>query len=125
MPILLERIAHSLPVGFCELEENAKADGHQHITRLLAEFTHNRAMFHAVFACHLDEGLRGIGAITDEPARASLPMWRMRRVYVHQNYRRRRIANALLQEAAGKVSKVTVHAGDADATRFWEATGFS
>jgi len=129
MPILLERTADTLPAGFSELEADAKEDGHRHMTRLAAEFTHNRAMLHAIFACHLEDRLVGIGAITDEPARTSRPQWRMRRLYVHRNFRRRKIAhtiaNALLQEAAGKVSTVTVHAGNDDAARFWEAIGFS
>lgn len=129
MPICLERTTDSLPAGFSELEADAKADGHRHMTRFATEFTHNRAMLHAIFTCHLEGRLVGIGAITDEPARTLLPIWRMRRLYVHRNFRRRKIAhaiaNALLQEAARKVSTVTVHAGNDDAAQFWEAIGFS
>ncbi|MGY8638770.1 GNAT family N-acetyltransferase [Bradyrhizobium sp. 14AA] len=127
--ISLERTADTLPADFPELEADAKADGHAHMTRLVAEFTHERAKFHAIFTSRLDGRLVGIGAITNEPTPTSLPMWRMRRLYVHHNYRRRKvaqaIANALLQEAAGKVSTVTVHAGNDGAARFWEAMGFS
>jgi GNAT superfamily N-acetyltransferase len=129
MTISLERTADTLPAGFSELEADAKADGHEHLTRFAAEFSHNRAMFHAIFACHADNGLAGIGAITDEPALNWQPVWRMRRLYVHRNFRRRKIAraiaNALLREAAGKVSTVTVHAGNDGASQFWEAMGFS
>ncbi|MBR0962060.1 GNAT family N-acetyltransferase [Bradyrhizobium japonicum] len=129
--ISLERTADTLPADFPELEADAKADGHAHMTRLVAEFAQDRAMFHAIFTCRLDRRLVGIGAITNEPAPASvpIPMWRMRRLYVHQDYRRRKvagaIANALLREAAGMVSTVTVHAGNAGAARFWEAMGFT
>ncbi|MBB4372687.1 GNAT superfamily N-acetyltransferase [Bradyrhizobium sp. cir1] len=127
--ISLERTADTLPADFPELEADAKAYGHAHMTRLVAEFAHDRAMFHAIFTCHLDGRLVGIGAITTEPAPTPVPVWRMRRLYVHHNYRRRKIAkaiaNALLQEAAGKVSTVTVHAGNDGAARFWETIGFS
>lgn len=127
--ISLEQTADTLPADFPALEADAKAVGHAHMTRLAAEFATDRAMFHAIFTCHLDGRLAGIGAITNEPAPAPVPMWRMRRFYVHQDYRRRNIAraiaNALLQDAAGKVAMVTVHAGNAGAARFWEAMGFS
>jgi GNAT superfamily N-acetyltransferase len=129
MTISLERITDTLPIGFAELEADARADGHDHLARLAAEFAQSPAIFHAIFACHLDGRLAGIGAITDEPAVTSQPTWRMRRLYVHGKFRRRKvarvIANALLQEAAWNVSTVTVHAGNDGAARFWEAIGFS
>ena len=129
MTLSLERMTDTLPIGFTELDADAKADGHGHLTRLAAEFAQSPAIFHAIFACHLDGELAGIGAITDEPALTSQPTWRMRRLYVHRRFRRRNvaraIANALLQEAAENVSTVTVHAGNDDAARFWEALGFS
>jgi GNAT superfamily N-acetyltransferase len=95
---------------------------------LVAELAQSRAIFHAIFAGYLGGRLAGIGAITDEPALTSQPAWRMRRLYVHREFRRRNvaraIAKALLQEAAGTVSTVTVHAGNDGAGRFWEAIGF-
>jgi GNAT superfamily N-acetyltransferase len=128
MTLSLERMTDTLPIGFTELDADAKADGHGHLTRLAAEFAQSPAIFHAIFACHLDGELAGIGAITDEPALTSQPTWRMRRLYVHRRFRRRNvaraIANALLQEAAENVSTVTVHAGNDGAARFWEAIGF-
>ena len=128
MTLSLERITDTLPVGFAELEADAKADGHGHLTRLAAEFAQCPTIFHAIFACHLDGSLAGIGAITDEPSPTSQPTWRVRRLYVHRKCRRRNvahtIANALLQEAVWNVSTVTVHAGNDGAARFWEAIGF-
>jgi predicted acetyltransferase len=129
MTLSLERITDTLPVGFAELEADAKADGHDHLTRLRAEFARSPAIFHTIFVCHLDGRLAGIGAITDEPGLTSQPTWWMRRLYVHRKFRRRyvarAIANALLQEAVWNVSTVTVHAGNDCAARFWEAIGFS
>jgi predicted acetyltransferase len=127
MTLSLELMTDTLPVGFAELEADAKTDGHGHLTRLAAEFAQNPTIFDAIFACHLDGRLAGIGAITDEPALTSQPTWRIRRLYVHRKFRRRKvaraIANALLQEAAANVSIVTVHAGNEGAARFWKAIG--
>ncbi|WP_063691505.1 GNAT family N-acetyltransferase [Bradyrhizobium stylosanthis] len=128
MTISLERTAASLPVDFPELQADAIGDGHQHLTRLAAEFTLNRTMFHAMYTCRVNDELAGIGAITDEPAMTVRPAWRMRRFYVHRQFRRREIARtiagALLLEAKTKVFIVTVHAGDDGAAKFWEAIGF-
>jgi GNAT superfamily N-acetyltransferase len=81
-----------------------------------------------VIAAYLGGDLAGIGAITDEPTSTGRPAWRMRRLYVHRNFRRRgmadAIAGALLQAAGQKVDFVTVHAGSDEAARFWEAVGF-
>jgi len=129
MTVSLERIVETLPAGFSELEADARANGHRHMTRLAVEFKNNRAMFHAIFACNFDGRFIGIGAITHEPTQTSRPMWRMRRLYVHQNFRQQTIAhtmaNALLSEAVGNLSRVTVHAGSDGAARFWEAIGFN
>jgi hypothetical protein len=38
MTLSLERITDTLPIGFAELEVDAKADGHDHLSRLAAEF---------------------------------------------------------------------------------------
>jgi len=128
MTAQVQRAIDRLPTGFAELEADANWDGHRHLTRLAAEFAKRPAMFHAIIAGYLDGRLAGIGAITDEPALAPEPTWRMRRLYVHHNCRRRNVARAiamaLLQEAAGRVSAVTVHAGNDGAAQFWEAMKF-
>jgi hypothetical protein len=80
MTLSLELMTDTLPVGFAELEADAKTDGHGHLTRLAAEFAQSPAIFHAIFARRLDGRLAGIGAITDEPALTSQPtrrMWRL------------------------------------------------
>jgi predicted acetyltransferase len=103
----LERSTENLPAGFAELEADARADGHLHMTRLAAEFAEMPGMFHAVFACRLDGRLAGVGAITDQPAPTSQPAWRMRRLYVHRKFRRRNVARSVVT------------------ARFWEAIGFA
>jgi len=128
MTVTLVRTIDRLPTEFAALEADAKADGHAHLTRLSREFAQNPAVFHAIFAAYIDGELAGIGALADEPTMTSHPTWRMRRLYVHRKFRRRKVAHAittaLLQEAARKVRAVTVHAGSDEAARFWEALGF-
>jgi GNAT superfamily N-acetyltransferase len=128
MTLTITRIAHQLPTGFDALRVDAEADGHRHMTRFAQEFEASPALFHAVFVGLIDGQLAGLGAITDEPTLPSQPVWRMRRVYVHRAFRRRDVARAialaLLQEAQGRVTTLTVHAGTDEAARFWEAMGF-
>jgi len=102
MILSLELMTDTLPVGFAELEADAKTDGHGDLTRLAAEFAQSPAIFHAIFACHLDGRLAGIGAITDEPAPTSQPTWRMRRLYVHRKFRRRKVARAIANACCKK-----------------------
>jgi hypothetical protein len=59
MALSLERITDALPIGFAGLEADAKGDGHGHVARLASEFAHSPAIFHAIFACHLDGRLAG------------------------------------------------------------------
>jgi hypothetical protein len=39
MTLSLERITDTLPIGFAELDADAKADGHDHLSRLAAAAT--------------------------------------------------------------------------------------
>jgi GNAT superfamily N-acetyltransferase len=125
--IYLRRVS-TLPNGFNVLRVDAEADGHRHMTRLATELKSTPQLFHRVLAAYIDNSLAGIGAITDEPQPTAEPAWRMRRLYVHRQFRRRglggALASELLKEAIGKVGIVTVHAGTANAARFWEAFGF-
>ena len=127
MTVCLRRIS-KLPNGFDTLCADAEADGHRHMSRLATELELTPQVFRAVLAAYIDNSLAGIGAITDEPQPMAEPAWRMRRLYVHRQFRRRGVGGALaselLKEAIGKVGIVTVHAGTANAARFWEAFGF-
>jgi GNAT superfamily N-acetyltransferase len=128
MTVSLTRVSQRLPVAFDALRADAEADGHRHMGRLAAELDGTQPMFHAVFAAYVEGNLAGIGAITDEPEPTSRPTWRMRRLYVHRQFRRRgaaqSITTALIQVAASKVWMVTTNAGNDQAARFWEQIGF-
>jgi GNAT superfamily N-acetyltransferase len=129
MTVTLERVSSRLPCGFEDLKADSLADGHRHLVRVATELEQSPTMYHAIFAGYVDGRLAGIGAMTDEPALTLGSAWRLRRLYVHRNFRRlgvaRTIVMALLQEATGNISTVTVHAGNDGASRFWEANGFS
>ncbi len=98
------------------------------MSRLASELDESPAMFHAIFAAYIGDDLAGIGAITDEPERSSIPAWRMRRLYVRRRFRRRgaarAIAVALIRQAIGEVRMLTVNAGSEQAAKFWEQMGF-
>lgn len=124
----LVRVVDELPAGFDALQAEAEAEGHRNLTRLAVEWAAHPAGFIAVLGA-LDEGvLVGIGALTPEPAPASEPALRIRRLYVARRVRRRGVArtlvNALLQEALGEVRLVTVNAHPAS-VGFWEALHFA
>jgi len=125
----LVRVIEALPDGFAALRAEAEAEGHRHMARLAQEWADRPGLFHALLAAFEGGELAGIGAITDEPEAADEPAWRMRRLYVPKRARRRGVArtivNALLQEALDNVRLVTVHAGGAEAGRFWEAMDFT
>lgn len=123
----LVRIADTLPDGFNVLRAEADAEGHRHMTRLAAEFAASPEIFTILLAAFEDGELVGVGGATPEPADTSAQ--RMRRLFVAPRARRRGVArtlaNALLAEALQHASVVTVHAGNPDAERFWEAMGFT
>jgi GNAT superfamily N-acetyltransferase len=128
MTVSLARVSNRLPLAFDALRDDAEADQHRHMSRLAAELGTTPSMFHAIFAAYVEDNLAGIGAITDEPDSASTPAWRMRRLYVHRQFRRkgaaRAITLALIEAAANQVPMVTVNAGNQDAALFWEQMGF-
>ena len=123
----LVRIADGLPDGFEALRAEADAEGHRHMSRLAAEMAETPEMFVALLAAFDDGELLGIGGMTAEPSDPSAI--RMRRLYVAKGARgrgvARAIANALLNEALGQAQRITVHAGNPVAERFWEAMGFA
>jgi len=124
--IQLVRLDAELPEGFAPLRAEADAEGHNNMARLEAEMAQTPEMFTALLAAVGAGELLGIGGLTAEPTDPSAQ--RMRRLYVARRARGqgvgRTLANALLNEALGLTRLVTVHAGDADAARFWEAMGF-
>lgn len=124
----LVRIEDTLPPGFEALRLEAEAEGHRHMTRLASQFARDPAQFTAVLAAFSDGEFVGIAALTPEPNAAQGEAFRMRRLYVAGAARRQGVAtalaNALLTEALNHTRLVTVHAGNPDAARFWQALDY-
>ena len=129
LAVQLVRIEDALPDGFAALQAEADHEGFRALSRLAAEFHEAPDMFVCLLAALSGEGVTAIGGLTEEPEPADAPALRMRRLYVRPDVRRtgvgRRLANALLQEALGRVSLVTVNARTTLAPAFWTALGFS
>ena len=127
--IQLVRLKDDLPEGFADLQAEAEAEEHRHMSRLAKELSSGSTRFEALLAAFGDGKLLGIAALTIEPGETLEPALRMRRLYVSQAARRngvaRSLTSALLQEALDQVKLVTVHAGNPSADRFWEAQGFA
>ena len=120
----------TLPVGFAALQAEARHEGYRFLERLAAEWEAGTARFNrpseALIAAHAAGVLAGIGGLTLDPVVPDA--LRMRRFYIHPALRRagigRRLAMALLQLPGTAGRSVTVNAGTAEASVFWEALGF-
>jgi GNAT superfamily N-acetyltransferase len=128
--IHLAPILDDLPLGFDLLRAEAACEGYRFLERLVTEWMSRRECFaregEALLAAYVRSELVGIGGMTIEPAvRGAL---RMRRFYVRASFRRlgigRQLALSLLERSRPLRCPVTVNAGTADASAFWEALGF-
>ena len=127
--VQLVRLSDHLPQGFDNLLALASAEGHRNMARLADELSTGSTAYIALLAAMREGTLIGIGGMTLEPESANETAIRLRRLYVAPSVRRtgvaRSLVSALQQEAWDQVDLVTVHAGSAEAWRFWEAQGFS
>lgn len=130
MTIDIRMIRDRLPQEIADLENEARREGHLHITRLIGDWSVGVVRFEGdgerLLGAYVAEGLAGIGGMTIEPAMSGA--LRMRRFYIRPAMRRRGIgrilALSLLDHARPCCSIVTVHAGNDAAAEFWESLGF-
>lgn len=130
MTLVLQRIEDILPVDVNDLALLAQQEGFCHVARLVAEwndgFRFDRLGEMLMAGCQGDM-LVAIGGVTIDPAHQDA--LRMRRFYVHPDYRRqgigRILAKTLLDHALSFHRPLFVHAGTAVAPVFWESLGFS
>ena len=89
-----------LPAGITTLANTAELEGYAHVTRLIDDFKAAENRFtqpgEALFACFAGEHLVGVGGVNQDPYDANPHAGRVRRVYVHPDYRRQRLASALM-----------------------------
>ncbi len=122
-------IAGELP-DLSALAAAAAQEGHTILARLTAEWRSGAQRFdgvgEALLAATADGRIVAIGGITREPSDPAL--LRMRRFYVHPDFRGRGYGAALARQLIGAPASrgrpVTVHAGIASAAPFWESLGF-
>lgn len=124
----LIRVTEALPPDFARLRAAADAEGFRALARLESEWARDRAMFVCLLGAIQAGRLAAIGGLTPEPEPQGEAAMRVRRLYVDPAARRsgvgRSLVNALLQEALGSVSLVTINARSTLAPAFWEALGF-
>ena len=126
----IEVVSGTLPVGLPILRAEARREGYRFLERLASEWEAGVVRFdrprEALLAAHMAGVLAGTGGLTLDPVAPSA--LRMRRFYVHPAFRRhgigRGLAMALLQRPGTAGWNVTVNAGTAEASMFWEALGF-
>lgn len=123
-------VAEALPAGLSALRAEARREGFRFLERLASDWDTGAARFdrpgEALLAGFKADVLAGLGGLTLDPVVPGA--LRMRRFYVHPVVRRhgigRALAVALLQLPGTAGRSVTVNAGTAEASVFWEALGF-
>jgi GNAT superfamily N-acetyltransferase len=127
MNLRLELITAALPIGFEQLQAEARANGHSMLDTLAAEWSSGGKRFdhpgEMLLAAYVADALAGIGGLTQEPA---LPgALRVRRFYVALAYRRHGIGRALADSLLGQATARTITCNAAAGSEaFWEALGF-
>ncbi|OAV54892.1 acetyltransferase [Rhizobium sp. WYCCWR10014] len=130
MTIDIRRLSDRLPQEIADLESEARREGYRHVARLIDEWSIGDNRFEhygeRLLGAYVDEVLAGIGGMTVDSAISGA--LRMRRFYIRPAMRRRGIgrmlAMALLDHASSFLHRLTVHAGNDGAARFWESLGF-
>jgi GNAT superfamily N-acetyltransferase len=125
----IEPLIGGLPPDLVTMREEARAENHRFLERLVSDWASGSTMFdgdgEALLAAWLDDVMAGIGGITLDPVVSGA--LRMRRFYVRSIFRGRGIGRALVgslleqPRRAGQV--VFVNEGEGSGA-FWEALGF-
>jgi GNAT superfamily N-acetyltransferase len=126
------RIGDDLPDEIAALAAEARAEGHNNMDRLIADWASGAQRFagegEALFAVFLEGELAGVGGVTREPTEQATPTMRARRVYVAQRSRRQGVArvlvDAIVQQGFEAADRITCNAHPSS-TGFWERVGFT
>ncbi len=128
----IERVHTDLPPDIASLHVAAASEGVRNVGTLIEDWNSGKATFdqegEALFGAFGDGALVGVGGVTRDPERQGA--LRVRRFYVHQDWRRRGVARALagaaMTHARAHTDTLTCNArASAAAAPFWEAMGFS
>ncbi len=124
------RIDGDLPSDLALLAPYARAEGLGIVETLLAEWDSGANRFtepgEMLLCARIDGFLAGVGGLTRDPHVPSA--LRMRRFFVHPDFRGhgvgRVLAQHLIDHACAHTGLLTLHAGTDRAARFWEHLSF-
>src|SRR4051794_12601002 len=101
-PVAFEPVEVTLPAGFDDLAAAATAEGHPFLARLAAEWASGHNRFdrpgERLIAVRDGGALAAIGGLNRDPLLDDPTVARLRHVYVHPGWRRRRIGALLTRE---------------------------
>jgi len=90
----------ALPDGVSELALAARKEGYRFVDRLIAEFEDGTNTFsqsgEALFEARMDDALVGVGGLNRDPYIDNPDVGRVRRLYVHPDFRREGVATLLM-----------------------------
>ena len=114
------------------LVELSKNEGFNFLIRLVNEWGNGKNRFEGeheeLYKVILDGEIIGIGGINKNPYIEDEKEGRLRRFYIHPNYRKRRIGTRLIKKIIEdyklKYEKLTLRTDNEIASRFYESLGF-
>ncbi|MEZ5553805.1 MAG: GNAT family N-acetyltransferase [Pseudomonadales bacterium] len=115
------------------LAEIAKAEGHNNIQTLVAEFRSGKNRFlkegEVLLGAFVDDELVGIGGLNVDPYETEDIVARVRRLYVLPDFRRRGIATRLMRQierkAAQHFRRIQLYTNSGSASQFYSRLGYS
>lgn len=127
--MVLKRI-HALPADIRSLAELAEAEGFRHITRLADDFESGKHRFErpgeALFLISDCDSSVAIGGLTQ--SKAGEKWGRVRRLYVHPDFRRQHLGQQLMQAihqfAAEHYLALELRTDTERAAQFYESLGY-
>lgn len=122
-----------LPAGIKALAKTAEREGFAHVARLVDDFAAGENRFtqpgEALFVYYAGTQLVGVGGVNQDPYDRRPYAGRIRRVYVHPDYRRQRVASALMaaleQHAREYFESLNLFTTSPEADRFYRQLGYS
>jgi GNAT superfamily N-acetyltransferase len=128
----LVREVEGLPDGIEALVEASVSEGFRFLDRLVTDWSSGANRFSAEGECFAEARFRdrvvAVGGLNVDPYAESISAGRLRRFYVHPDYRRRGVGRALVEYlvARGRSSFdcIRLRTDRVDAMRFYEKLGF-
>lgn len=115
-----------------DLVELSKDEGFNFLSRLVNEWENGKNRFEGehekLYKVELNGKIIGIGGINKNPYSEDEKEGRIRRFYIHPNYRKRKIGTRLIRKIIEdyklKYQKLTLRTDNEIASKFYESIGF-